>query len=283
MPAVGRAAAPAPAVARRAVEFGAAGIPPRSGDHVFGELSMTNYAAKLLEQVRKVAIEPDPVPSSCDPVATSLRGFGLLGVLAMLVIVLVGNYPVAPLGAILVLVWVRRSRTPWREIGYVRPQSWTRDLATGITLGIAFKFLTKAIVMPLLGADPINPAFHYLAGNRAALPGAIYAMIVGAGFGEETVFRGYLFERFGKLFGPAVWAKALTVLLTTGLFGLAHYHDQGLAGVEQGTITGLVFGTIFAVTGRIWMLMFAHAAFDLTALGIIYWNRESAVAHLIFK
>ena len=26
-------------------------------------------------------------------------------------------------------------------------------------------------------------------------------MIVGAGFGEETIFRGYLFERLGKLFG----------------------------------------------------------------------------------
>ncbi len=28
--------------------------------------------------------------------------------------------------------------------------------------------------------------------------------------------------------------------------------------------------------------MFAHAAFDLTALAIIYWNLESKVAHLIF-
>ena len=29
--------------------------------------------------------------------------------------------------------------------------------------------------------------------------------------------------------------------------------------------------------------MFAHAAFDLTALAVIYWNLESKVAHLIFK
>ena len=40
-----------------------------------------------------------------------------------------------------------------------------------------------------------------------------------------------------------------------------------------------VLRTIFAVTGRIWMLMFAHAAFDLTPLAIIYWNLKSAVAH----
>ncbi|HXL34683.1 MAG TPA: hypothetical protein VN953_07160 [Gemmatimonadales bacterium] len=93
---------------------------------------------------------------SADRVAARLRGFGPLGILAMLVILLVGNYPVAPVSAILVLVWVRWSRTPWREIGYVRPKSWTRDLATGIALGVAFKILMKAIVMPLLGAPPIN-------------------------------------------------------------------------------------------------------------------------------
>jgi membrane protease YdiL (CAAX protease family) len=216
-------------------------------------------------------------------VAADLRGFGPLGILATLVIVLVGNYPIAPLGALLVLVWVRWSGTPWREIGYVRPRSWTREVAVGVALGIAFKFLMKALVMPILGAPPINPAFHYLAGNRAALPEALYVMIVGAGFGEETVFRGYLFERFGKLFGPAAWAKPLTVLVTSAVFGLKHYSEQGLAGVEQATVTGLVFGSIFAYTGTIWLLMFAHAAFDLTALGIIYWNVESVVAHLIFK
>jgi uncharacterized protein len=225
-------------------------------------------------------------PASGDRFAADLRGFGPLGILAMLVIVLSGNVTagnvVVPLGAVLVLVWARWSRTPWREIGYVRPKSWIGGLAVGLAFGCAFKFLTKAIVMPLLGADPINQAYHYLAGNRAMLPAAMFAMVV-AGFGEETVFRGYLFERLGRLFGSGFGARASIVLLTAALFGLAHYPDQGLAGVEQATITGLVFGTIFAFTGRMWMLMCAHAAFDLTALAMIYWNLESDVAHLVFK
>ena len=244
---------------------------------------MTSDASKLPEQALKVPVETRAALSSGDRFAAGLRGFGPLGIFAVLVILLSGNYPVAPLGAILVLVWVRLSRTPWREIGYVRPKSWPVTVAVGIAFGIAFKFLMKAIVMPLLGADPINQAYHYLAGNRAALPGAVYAMIVGAGFGEETVFRGYMFERFGKLFGSGVWAKTLIVLLTAILFGLAHYPVQGLAGAEQATIVGVVYGTIMAVTGRIWMLMCAHAAFDLTALAMIYWNLESDVAHLVFK
>ena len=220
-------------------------------------------------------------PPSDDRVARDLRGFGPIGILAILVI-LAGNFLVAPLSAILVLLWVWRSHTPWREIGYVRPKNWIATVVGGIAFGIAFKFLMKSIVMPLLGADPINQAYHYLAGNRAALPGAIFLMIVVAGFGEETVFRGYLFERFGKLFGSSLWARTVTVLLTSAWFGLLHYSVQGLAGAEQAFITGLVFGTIFAVTGRIWMLMVAHAAFDLTALAIIYWDVESGVAHLVF-
>jgi uncharacterized protein len=223
---------------------------------------------------------------SGDRFAAELRGFGALGILAILVILLSGNVfvgtIVVPLGALLVLVWARWSRTPWVEIGYVWPRSWIRSVAIGLAFGIAFKFLMKAIVMPLLGADPINQAYHYLAGNRAMLPAALWAMLV-AGFAEETVFRGYAFERLGKLLGSAAGAKTWIVLLTSAWFGLDHFAVQGLAGAEQATIVGLVFGGIFAVTGRIWMLMCAHAAFDLTALAIIYWDVETDVAHLVFK
>jgi len=92
-----------------------------------------------------------------------------------------------------------------------------------------------------------------------------------------------MFERLGRLFGSGIVAKVAIVLLAAAWFGLAHYSVQGLAGAEQGMIVGLVFGTIFAVTGRIWMLMVTHAAFDVTAVAMIYWNLESAVAHFVFK
>ena len=73
-----------------------------------------------------------------------------------------------------------------------------------------------------------------------------------------------------------------TVLLSTALFALAHYPDQGLPGVEQATMTGLVFGGIYAWRKQIWFLIVAHAAFDLTAIAIIYGNWEEAVARLLF-
>jgi membrane protease YdiL (CAAX protease family) len=111
----------------------------------------------------------------------------------------------------------------------------------------------------------------------------LYIIIIGAGFGEETLFRGWMFERFGKLLGEGKSAKIAIVLVTSNWFGLAHYPNQGLPGVQQAMIVGLVFGSIFAVSGSIFMLMVAHAAFDLTALALIYWDVEAQVAHFFFK
>ncbi|HJR67704.1 MAG TPA: type II CAAX endopeptidase family protein [Gemmatimonadaceae bacterium] len=216
-----------------------------------------------------------------DAVAVRLRGFGPVGILAMLAI-LAGNLIMAPLSAVLAVAWVHRSRTPWRDVGYVRPGSWIGDAVIGIVFGSVLKLLMKAVVMPLLGADPINQTYHYLVGNTAALPGMIFAVTVGAGWGEETVFRGYLFERLGRVLGHGRGPKAAIVLLTAAFFGLAHYLEQGIPGVQQGMIVGLVFGAIYASTGHLWMLMWAHAAFDLTALAIIYWDLETDVARLIF-
>jgi len=219
--------------------------------------------------------------------ATQLREFGAVGVAAIVLIMVTGNivFPnmvAIPVGAVLVLIWARLSHTPWREIGYARPRNWLVTIVGGILFGVAFKLLMKAIVMPLLGADPINHAYHFLAGNKSILPAAIIAMLV-AGFGEETVFRGFLFERLEKLFGAGRASKIFVVLFTSLLFALSHYFSQGWTGVQQAAMTGLVFGTIFATTKNIWMVMIAHACFDLAALSIIYKNVESQIAHWIFK
>jgi membrane protease YdiL (CAAX protease family) len=141
----------------------------------------------------------------------------------------------------------------------------------------------KAMVMPLFGAPPINQAYQFVTGNLAVIPVMIYTMIVTAGFGEETFYRGWMFERLSKLFGQGVWAKIVIVLTTSILFATVHYPEQGVPGVTQALATGLIFGASFAITGQIFMLMIAHAAFDLTALWMIYYGLETRIAHLIFK
>ena len=217
-----------------------------------------------------------------DDFAQQLRGFGPVGLLG-LVIVLAGNFLVAPLSAVLVLVWARLSQTPWRALGFVAPRSWTRVVAIGIPLGVAFKLAMKAVVMPLLGAPALNARYHFLAGDAGATLWMLFTVVVVGGFGEETLFRGFLFERLDQILGTGPTARTVTVLLTSGLFALFHYREQGLPGVEQAAVTGVVFGTTFAATGQLWLPMVLHAAFDVTAVALIYWNWESAVAHLLFR
>ena len=229
----------------------------------------------MLSSVRSDASEPDAV-------AEHLRGFGPVGLLAI-VAVLAGNSIFVPLSALLALLWAWRARISWSEIGFARPAHWPRLIIAGLAFGVAFKLLMKAVVMPLLGAPAMNPAFQFLVGNTAALPRILYLVLIGAAFGEEVVFRGYAFERLGRLFGHGTGAKIAIVLLTSAWFGADHYPLQGIAGVEQATIVGLTFGTIFAFTRQLWPLILAHGAFDLTAVAIIYWNVETKIAHLIFR
>ena len=216
-----------------------------------------------------------------DPLAAELRTFGPWGVLAMLGI-LAGTLFFGSLSALLVVWWAWRSHTAWHELGFQRARSWGRELAVGILFGVALKLVMKALVMPLLGAPALNPRYQYLAGSPQVLPFAVYVAIF-AGLGEETVYRGYLFERLGKLLGSGTGARVTTVLLTTSLFALAHLADQGVAGAEQATMTGLAFGVAYWATENLVPVIVAHAAFDLTAVALIYWRMEGAVAHAVFR
>ena len=213
--------------------------------------------------------------------AQRLRQFGPLGVVAMLAITASSVLGFA-VTAILVFVWARHSNTPLRALGFRAPPHPATTLLAGVVLGVTLKLGLKSIAMPLLGAPAINQTYHYVAGNAAALPLLVGTVLISAAFGEEVFFRGYLFERLGALLGASRAAQFATILVTSGLFALAHYQDQGLAGVEQASMTGLVLGGIYAWRQEIWLPMIVHAAYDLAAIVLIYMGWEEAVARLIF-
>ena len=226
--------------------------------------------------------DPTTECTAGDPLAARLRGFGLMGLVAIAHII-AANVLIAPLGSVLVLAWARLSRTPWRELGFAPARSWVRVSLIGIAVGVTFKLLLKMVVMPLLGAPTLNQAYHYLVGNALVLPGMLLAVTVAGGFGEETVFRGFLFERLRRVLGPRLPATAITLFLTTALFAVLHYPEQGLAGAEQATMTGLVFGGLYLATKQLWVPMIAHASFDITAVLIIYFDLETSFAHALLS
>lgn len=227
-----------------------------------------------------------PPPAATEPerdrFARALRGFGPVGIAALILIVPFSGL-LGPARAAIPLLWAWRSRTPLAELGLVRPRSWPRTIALGIVAGVVFKLVMKSVVMPLLGAPPVNAAYHVLEGNTAMLPGMILAVILGAGFGEELTYRGFLFERLRRLLGDSRRTMTIAVLVTSLLFALVHLPEQGLPGAEQALLMGLVMATLYARSHQLWFPIIAHATFDVAAVFIIYWGLEARIAHLFFR
>src|SRR3989442_10404621 len=93
------------------------------------------------------ALEDNSSRAPSRGIAEQLRGFGPVGLLALLVI-LAGNLLIVPLSAVFVLIWARLSHTTWGALGFAPPRSWTRIVAIGIPSGIAFQLAMKAIGLP---------------------------------------------------------------------------------------------------------------------------------------
>ncbi len=221
-----------------------------------------------------------PKPTTRARIADALRGWGPTGILVFLVIMILSAL-FTPAAVVLVLLWVWASRTPWRDLGFVRPKSWMGLIALGIVLGIAEKFLMKAVVLPLLGAPPLNPVFQDLPGHPQQLALLLLISVFQAGFGEELLFRAYLFERIGKLIGDGVFQRIVMVLATTAIFAGLHF-EQGSAGIENAAIVGGISATIYALTKRLWLIVVMHATFDIVSFLIIYYRLEIWVSHLVF-
>ena len=74
---------------------------------------------------------------------------------------------------------------------------------------------------------------------------------------EEFLMRGYLTGRLIKLFSSP-W---LPILISSAVFASWHFYE-GPLGVINAFMIGLVLGTCFAYTRRIWPLIVAHFAYD---------------------
>lgn len=87
-----------------------------------------------------------------------------------------------------------------------------------------------------------------------------------AGVCEETLYRGFLLHYLHTF----PWALNLTLalLISSVIFGLGHLY-LGIGGVIGMTISGLIFGLLFILTGSLLLPMILHAALDLRMLVIL--------------
>ena len=206
----------------------------------------------------------------------------LLFVIEVLVIATVfhldylGLLPISKTPYLFLLGWVsiRLRGLRWKDVGLKIAQPFLKLFALGIVVGVAMEalelFATQPLLTRLLSKGPDLHEFQRLVGNTQLLIlGIILAWIL-AGFGEETVYRGYLLNRCADLLGRSTVAWTASAVLITLLFGLAHF-PQGPTGIIENVIDGAILAAMYFATGRnLWVPIVAHGIQDTVDVLLIY-------------
>ncbi|SRR6266566_9660621 len=156
------------------------------------------------------------------------------------------------------------------DIGLKQPASWMRTFMIGIGFAaivfIVIYFSEKA------GFRRDLSKFKDVQGNlELTLFGVFYALI-GAGFYEEFMFRGFLMQRLAMLFGASRVAWIVACVVQGALFGAAHAYQNPLGIAITGTL-GILMGLLVLASGRnLWPVIIGHGLFDASRFVLFYFQ-----------
>jgi membrane protease YdiL (CAAX protease family) len=169
-------------------------------------------------------------------------------------------------------LWLRRQG--WRDLGLKRPSNWAKTILIGTGVAIIMQLFSIFILVPFL-YRVTNTAldlsqFEALRGNVGLLAVSLVVAWTLAGFGEEMVYRGYILNRFADFSGHKQWGWGVGILLSTAFFGLAHLY-QGVTGVWETAVSGLIFAILYMASGRnLWLPIITHGMVDTIGFLLIF-------------
>jgi membrane protease YdiL (CAAX protease family) len=162
----------------------------------------------------------------------------------------------------------------WADVGLRRPRWWRFALA--IPGGFALAVIGVTALSAVLATQGIPKAdyamFRPLKGD---LP--LYLFWLGpvawgsAAFGEEMIFRGFVTNALGRVFGGAKAMATLgAIIVQAGLFGALHLY-LGVGGAASAAMIGLVMGLVWWASGRnLWAAIVLHGLIDSFTITAMY-------------
>ena len=187
-------------------------------------------------------------------IALTARGDGITAVIAVAMLL----FQLTLVATVLALA--ARRGLALADLGFVAPRRW-RPLAWAWAgaYGILFAYYAGLLALQSLGL----PVEGLMEGNRIPLEAALgplvivvigLAVVVGAPFGEELLFRALLFRgmRGHWRFMPAAWGSGL-------LFALFHVN---LAVVVPFALIGVLFAWAYEESGSLWVTIVAHGGLN---------------------
>jgi membrane protease YdiL (CAAX protease family) len=186
------------------------------------------------------------------------------------------------LGAMATLVllvpctWLLHRRgVSWGELGFKRITRYGRTIAWAIGLFLVLMLLPALVTAPLAFLLALPPRhLEVFADLRGNLPLFLVTLVTvgwgAAAFGEELVFRGFIFRRLIDAFGGTRLGVTGALALQAGLFALGHLY-LGPRGVLDAACVGLVSGAAYLANGRdLWPLIIAHGLVDTVGITALY-------------
>lgn len=163
--------------------------------------------------------------------------------------------------AALIAAWVILDR-PIADLGFsttLGPGFWAGLALVALLSGYlldAWRWATRAPkAKKAEQAEALGKSARFLPHTRRELHG-FFGLSITAGIVEEIVYRGFALWYLTHIMPPWV-----AVGVSSVVFGLAHCY-QGRDNAIRTGVVGLAFGTLYIVTGSIWLPIVAHILID---------------------
>ncbi len=177
---------------------------------------------------------------------------------------------------LLVCTWLlHRRASGWNALGLGRITHYRRTAAWSVGLFVVQMALPALVTIPLANALELPPqrmeAFAHMQGQV----GLYLVMLIPVGwgaaaFGEEMIYRGFIFRRLLHAFGGNTVAVAAALVAQSMLFALGHLY-LGPRGMLNAAMVGLTSGVAYLANGRVlWPLIIAHGLVDSVGLTALY-------------
>ena len=167
--------------------------------------------------------------------------------------------------AIAVLIFTALTRfSDGRRASPARPIRGISEIALGLGLGALLSILAVEALIAfgayhVIAIEPLD-RWHLIV--AACLPIALVSAV-----SEELVFRGVILRQLARTFSPRI-----ALFVSAVLFGLIHLSNPGASlasGAGLIVQAGLLLGSAYLVTGRLWLPVGLHLAWNFMQAAVV--------------
>ena len=175
-----------------------------------------------------------------------------------------------------VVAWLRFRGEPLADYGLFAPDSWPRVIGVALLALVAmyaYMWLINPYVLawlrPWIGSGVNLTRFDGLKGNGMLYLEILPMVWLSAGFTEEMLFRGFLFNRLLMILGRGPLPFCVAAVIQAALFSLGHLY-QGWPGVVQiSAISLFLLVASRVLKGNLWPAILMHGLLDSISLAIL--------------